>query len=92
MRWPSIRRRRRGYGLYSRAARSMMTGAPIPVGGLKTLREALNRVGIATAPARMERAYNAGGNDPGADQPRGCRESQGAPQDRLWRNDARLRA
>ena len=49
-----------GYGLYSRAARSTMTGVPIPVGGLKTLREALDRVGIATSASRLERAYNAG--------------------------------
>ena len=49
-----------GYGLYSRAARSIMTGAPIPVGGLKTLREALDRVGIVTSESWLERAYNAG--------------------------------
>ncbi len=49
-----------GYGLYSRAAKSMLTGAPIPAGGLRTLREALGRVGIKTGQTRLERSYNAG--------------------------------
>jgi hypothetical protein len=49
-----------GYGLYSRATQSVLTGRPIPVRGLKTLRDALVRVGIETAPSQLERAYNAG--------------------------------
>jgi hypothetical protein len=49
-----------GYGLYSRAATSIITGAPIPVRGLRTLREGLKRVGIKAVPSRLEKAYNAG--------------------------------
>ncbi len=49
-----------GYGLYSRAAKSILTGAPIPARGLRTLREALTRVGVKTGPTRLEQSYNAG--------------------------------
>jgi hypothetical protein len=49
-----------GYGLYSRATKSILTGTPVPVGGLRTLRDALGRVGVKTVPSRLEKAYNAG--------------------------------
>ena len=49
-----------GQGLYARARPSNITGEPVPVKGLSTLTEALERVGIETAPTRLERAYNAG--------------------------------
>jgi hypothetical protein len=48
-----------GYGLYGRAAKSIIDGASIPVRGLKTLYEALGRVGIETEQTRLERSYNA---------------------------------
>lgn len=38
-------------GVYARAKPSSIDGKPIPVGGLATLREALGRLGIDTAPA-----------------------------------------
>lgn len=49
-----------GQGLYARARPSMMNGDPVPVGGLKALKEALRRVGVETRPSRLERACNAG--------------------------------
>jgi Family of unknown function (DUF6088) len=49
-----------GQGLYARARPSNISGEPVPVRGLSTLTEALGRVGIETAPTRLERAYNAG--------------------------------
>jgi hypothetical protein len=49
-----------GFGLYSRATPSLLNGEPIPVQGLQTLREALDRVGIQTFPSRIEQDYNAG--------------------------------
>jgi hypothetical protein len=49
-----------GQGLYARARPSNISGEPVPVRVLSTLTEALGRVGIETAPTRLERAYNAG--------------------------------
>jgi hypothetical protein len=49
-----------GQGLYARARPSNITGEPVPVKGLSTLTEALERVGIETVPTRLEEAYNAG--------------------------------
>jgi hypothetical protein len=49
-----------GQGLYPRAEPSLITGDPVPAGGLATLSEALRRVGVETLPSRLERAYNAG--------------------------------
>lgn len=49
-----------GQGLYTRARPAMLDGKPVPVKGLATLTEALNRLGIETAPTRLEEAYNAG--------------------------------
>jgi hypothetical protein len=49
-----------GQGLYARARMSAINGEAVPVGGLSTLNEALQRVGIETVPTRMQRAYNAG--------------------------------
>jgi hypothetical protein len=49
-----------GFGLYGRATPSVLNGQPIPVQGLKTLHEALGRVGIETFPSQIEKDYNAG--------------------------------
>jgi Family of unknown function (DUF6088) len=49
-----------GHGVYTRAAKSPFTDKPVPPKGLRTLTEALNRLGIETAPTRLQRAYNAG--------------------------------
>src|SRR5271156_4728788 len=49
-----------GQGLYARARPSLTSGEPVPVGGLIALKEALRRVGVKTAPSRLELAYNAG--------------------------------
>jgi hypothetical protein len=50
-----------GYGIYTRARPSTLDGKPTPTKGLRDLaREALGRLGIETAPTRMEEAYNAG--------------------------------
>lgn len=49
-----------GHGIYTRAAKSPFTDQPVPPKGLATLTEALHRLGIETAPTRMEQAYNAG--------------------------------
>ena len=49
-----------GQGLYARAHPSIISGEPIPVGGLDALKEALRRVGVETLPSRLERDYNAG--------------------------------
>jgi hypothetical protein len=49
-----------GQGLCVRASLSITSGEPIPARGLAALREALGRVGIATLPTRLERAYDAG--------------------------------
>lgn len=50
-----------GHGLYTRARPSPFTGQPAPLKGLRALAaEALGRLGIETAPTRLEQAYNAG--------------------------------
>jgi hypothetical protein len=49
-----------GYGIYTRAAKSPFTDRLVPPKGLATLKEALRRLGIETAPTRLEEAYNAG--------------------------------
>jgi hypothetical protein len=49
-----------GQGLYVRARPSMTSGEPVPVKGLTSLKEALNRVGVETLPTRLEQAYNDG--------------------------------
>jgi hypothetical protein len=50
-----------GYGLYARAIKSVLTGAPIPEKPLPTLaKEALERLGVETAPSSWEQEYNAG--------------------------------
>jgi hypothetical protein len=50
-----------GYGLYTRTRPSVLDGKPTPTKGMRELAaEALGRLGIETAPTRMERDYNAG--------------------------------
>lgn len=49
-----------GQGLYTRAATSPFTGEVLPAKGLRTLTEALGRLGIETGPSRLEEDYNAG--------------------------------
>jgi hypothetical protein len=50
-----------GYGLYTRTRPSILDGKPTPTKGLRDLAaEALGRLGIETAPTRLEQAYNAG--------------------------------
>lgn len=49
-----------GQGVYARAVVSPFDGRPVPPKGLRTLTEALNRLGIATTPSRLEQANNAG--------------------------------
>jgi hypothetical protein len=50
-----------GYGLYARTRPSVLDGKPTPTKSLRELAaEALGRIGIETAPTRMERDYNAG--------------------------------
>lgn len=49
-----------GQGLYTRAEKSPFTDKPVPPKGLGTLTEALRRLGVQTAPTRLEQAYNAG--------------------------------
>src|SRR6186713_2663648 len=50
-----------GLGLYARARPSLLDGTPTPVKGLRALvDEALRRLGIATAPTRLEQDYIAG--------------------------------
>ncbi len=49
-----------GYGIYSRAVKSPLTGQLIPPKGLTTVTEAVKRLGVETAPTRMERDYNTG--------------------------------
>lgn len=50
-----------GSGLYARARPSTLDGKPTPVKGLRALsEEALRRVGIGTAPTRLEQAYGEG--------------------------------
>ena len=49
-----------GYGIYTRAAKSPFTDKPVPPKGLRTLKEALTRLGVEVVPTRLEEAYNAG--------------------------------
>ncbi len=50
-----------GQGIYTRATPALSDGRPVPLKGLRSLAaEALQRVGIETAPTRLEQAYNAG--------------------------------
>lgn len=50
-----------GSGLYARARPSTLDGKPTPVKGLRALtEEALRRLGIGTAPSRLEQAYSEG--------------------------------
>ena len=50
-----------GSGLYARARPSTLDGAATPVKGLRALAdEALRRLGIQTAPTRLEKDYTAG--------------------------------
>jgi hypothetical protein len=49
-----------GYGIYTRAAKSPFTDLPVPPKGLQTLTEALHRLGIETAPTRLQQAYSDG--------------------------------
>lgn len=50
-----------GSGLYVRARPSVLDGKPTPVKGLRVLTdEALRRLGIKTAPTRLEQDYSAG--------------------------------
>jgi hypothetical protein len=50
-----------GSGLYARARLSTIDGAPTPVKGLRDLAdEALRRLGVRTAPTKLEQAYRDG--------------------------------
>ena len=49
-----------GYGIYTRAAKSPFTDKAVPPKGLRTLKEAVTRLGVEIVPTRLEDAYNAG--------------------------------
>ena len=49
-----------GQGVYARAIKSPLSNKLVPPKGLGTLTEALGRLGIETAPSRLEQDYNAG--------------------------------
>jgi len=50
-----------GYGLYARASISKISGQLVPEKPLPSLaREALQRLGVETAPSSLEKEYNAG--------------------------------
>lgn len=49
-----------GYGIYTRAVKSPFSDKLVPKKGLATLREALERIGVETAPSQLEEDYNAG--------------------------------
>ncbi len=52
---------RLGYGVYAKTKKSTITGEIVPVAPLPVLaKEALARLGIQTAPSRLEQDYNAG--------------------------------
>ena len=52
---------RLGYGVYAKTKKSTITGELVPVAPLPLLaKKALARLGIQTAPSRLERDYNAG--------------------------------
>ncbi|MCA0234816.1 MAG: DUF6088 family protein [Bacteroidetes bacterium] len=49
------------YGIYAKTRRSLITGEVIPEKSLPSLaKEALQRLGVETAPSTMEKDYNAG--------------------------------
>ncbi len=50
-----------GYGIYTRARPSILDGTPVPAKGMRELAaEALGRLGIETAPTRMDEANASG--------------------------------
>lgn len=49
-----------GQGVYTRTVTSPFSGDVLPAKGLRTLAEALTRLGIPTAPTRLEQEYQAG--------------------------------
>lgn len=49
-----------GQGLYARTLKSPFDNQTIPPKGLRTLTEALNRLGIQTTATRLEQAYDDG--------------------------------
>lgn len=49
-----------GQGVYSRAVQSPLGDTVVPPKGIATLTEALDRLGIETAPSRLEQDYNTG--------------------------------
>jgi hypothetical protein len=50
-----------GQGLYARAVSAPSDGRPIPNKGFRAMAaEALGRLGVETAPTRLEQAYNTG--------------------------------
>lgn len=49
-----------GYGIYARAVKTPLSDKPVPPKGLATLTEALDRLGVETAPTRLQEDYNAG--------------------------------
>lgn len=52
---------RLGYGIYAKTKKSAITGELVPVAPLPVLaKEALTRLGIQTAPSRLDEDYNAG--------------------------------
>lgn len=46
-----------GYGVYTRAVKSPISGKPMPPKGLATLVEAVERLGFKVMPTRMEQDY-----------------------------------
>lgn len=52
---------RLGQGVYTRAVRSPLDGTSIPPKGIKAIAtDALRRLGVRTAPTKLEQDYNAG--------------------------------
>jgi hypothetical protein len=49
-----------GYGVYARSVKSPLSGKTMPPKGLRTLIEAVERLGYKTKPTQLEKAYNAG--------------------------------
>lgn len=49
-----------GQGVYARAISSPFSGTLLPIKGLTTLAEALERLGVQTTPTKLEMDYNAG--------------------------------
>jgi len=47
-------------GVYTRVAVSPFSGQALPVNGLRTLKEALGRLGVDTVPTRLDQDYEAG--------------------------------